>query len=93
MLRRREIEAALKRKGFRQSNSNHKFFIYFTKEGKKTKAFTKTSHGTGHKDVGPGLVSSMARQCQLTNQEFDDLVKCPLSRDQYERTLEKRGAI
>ena len=93
MLKRREIENALKRKGFRQSNGHHKFFIYFTKEGKKTIVSTKTSYGTGHSDIGSELVNRMARQCKITSREFTDLVKCSLSRDQYELELEQQGAI
>ena len=93
MLKRREIENALKRKGFRQSNRDHKFFIYFTKEGKKTIVSTKISHGTGHSDIGSNLVNRMARQCKLTSREFNNLVKCLLSRDRYERELDKQGAI
>ena len=93
MLRRSEIEDGLKHKGFRQSNSHHKFFIYFTKKGKKTIVSTKTSHGSQHKEISPNLVGCMARQCKLTKQSFENLVRCQLSRDQYERELEKCGAI
>ena len=93
VLKQSEIEAALKQKGFRRRAGHHKFFIYFTKEGRKTSIFTKTSHGSKHKDVNSGLVSNMAKQCKLTKQEFEDLVRCPLSRDQYERTLENQNAI
>ena len=35
----------------------------------------------------------MAKQCKLTKQAFENLVRCPLSRDQYERELEMCGAI
>ena len=94
-LKRRDVEAALEKKGVRRKEKgNHNFFIYFTEEeGKKTKVFTKTSHGAKHRDIGSALLSTMARQCKLAKQEFEDLVKCPLSRDQYERQLEEQGAI
>lgn len=37
--------------------------------------------------TGDGLLRAMARQCKLTRREFDDLIACPLSRDQYEAKL------
>lgn len=93
VLKRREVEEALESKGFKRTEGNHRFFLYFTKEGKKTAVGTKTSHGRSYKDISPELASRMARQCRLTNQDFANLVACPLSRDQYEQKLEERGAI
>ena len=88
---RKDIEASLKKKGFQEKQGDHSFYQYFTKSGKKTSVFTKTSHGTGHKTISDGLVAKMAKQCGLTNAQFKDLVNCPLSRDRLEEILIKIG--
>ncbi len=35
----------------------------------------------------------MAKDCRLTNQEFERLIDCPLSQEQYENLLKDRGHI
>lgn len=90
---RREVEAGLKNKGFKISNASHRYFVYYTKSGKKTTVRTMTSHGSGRKDISSELMSRMARQCRISNADFADLVTCPLSRDEYERKLYQRAAL
>jgi hypothetical protein len=92
-LEQRVIEAALTKKGFIASEGDHKFFAYFTAEGKKTSVWTKTSHGSGHKTITDGLVSLMARQCGLTNALFKRFVDCDLAREDYETNLIENGRI
>ena len=41
---RKVVEAGLLKKGFRQREGDHHFFIYWSLSGKKSVAFTKTSH-------------------------------------------------
>src|ERR1700734_2149875 len=84
-LERRDVNSALEQKGFSSSSGDHEFFTYHTTGGKKTSVWTKTSHGTGHKTIGDPIVSLMAKQCGLTNQQFRQLVSCPLSRAAYEK--------
>ncbi len=86
-LKRREVEAALEFKGFKRTEGDHAFFIYYTSTGRKTTVRTKTSHGTSHNDISHKLVSTMARQCKLTTRNFRDLVACPLTREGYEEIL------
>jgi hypothetical protein len=88
-----KVESALLSKGFQQTENDHHYFIYFTKDGKKTTAKTKTSHTKKMKDIPDNLLSQMARQCHLKKAEFLDLVDCPLSQDGYEEILEKQGII
>lgn len=85
-LDRRAVESALLAKGFRLRESRHRRFIYYASDGRKTPVWTMVSHGS-RRDIGDGLLRTMARQCKLTRREFDDLVACPLSRDQYEAKL------
>lgn len=92
-LKRSEIENALEFKGFRRAESDHAFFIYYSQSGKKSPVRTKTSHGTGYKDISDNLVSQMAKQCRLTNKDFKDLVACPLSRQAYEDKLVAQGLV
>ena len=88
---RKDVESALKSKGFHQAESHHHFFIYFTKKGKKTLAKTKTSHGM--KDISDDLLSQMAKQCKLTKSQFLELVDCPMNRDEFEEALSKTGQL
>lgn len=48
---RREVENSLERKGFKKSNKDHKRYIYHNVSGKKTSVHTKTSHGSGYKEI------------------------------------------
>lgn len=89
----RDVEAAMTAKGFRQDQGDHHFFVYFTKAGKKSRARTKTSHTAKMKDIPDNLLSQMAQQCKLTKPQFLDLVDCPMSRDQYEDALRARGEL
>lgn len=87
-----EIEAGLINKGFQKRTSDHNYFIYHSKEGKKSLAKTKTSLGRGF-DIGDPLLAQMARQCGITKKLFLDLVDCPLDRDAYEKLLREGGKL
>ena len=76
------VEAALLQKGFAQHDTDHSYFVYYTKEGKKTRAKTKTSHGK--RELDNFLLGAMAKQVKLSKRDFIDLVDCPLDRDGYE---------
>ncbi len=89
----RAIEAALTAKGFEPIEGDHHFFVYVTKEGKRTRARTKTSHTSKMKDVPDILLSRMAGQCKLTKQQFLELVDCPMTREAYEKSLAERGEL
>ena len=87
-----DVEKSLKAKGFEQAKGgDHNFFHYYSKAGKKTIVFTKTSHGA--REIDDSLLGRMARQCKLSRADFDLLVDCPLDRDSYEGKLIVQGAI
>ena len=88
---RKDVEAALKRKGFALTEGDHHFFVYHTKKGKKSLAKTKTSHGM--KDIPDVLLSQMAKQCKLNKRQFLELIDCPLDRDDLEGILSQAGQI
>lgn len=88
----RAVETALVQKGFREQDGDHHYFVYWTADGRKTVARTKTSHGSG-KDLGDSLLTQMARQVKLTKGAFLELVDCPMSREQYEKQLSSGNHI
>ncbi|WP_207714177.1 hypothetical protein [Scytonema sp. UIC 10036] len=88
-----KVESALLSKGFQETQNDHHYFVYFTKDGKKTATKTKTSHTKKIKDLPDHLLSQMAKQCHLTKSQFLDLVDCPLSREKYEEILQQQGII
>jgi hypothetical protein len=84
-----EIEAGLGRKGFCRSHSDHRYFILYV-DGKK-EAATFLSHGK-NQDVGAQLLHAMAKELGLTTYEFVDLVKCPLSTEEFLAAKKERLA-
>ncbi len=88
----KEVERALTSKGFQELSGDHHFFVYYTMDGLKTRARTKTSRG-GKRDLGDAMMNRMAKQCKINNQQFQDLVRCPLSREKYEEILRMKNVI
>ena len=86
----RDIISDLQRKGFR-SQENDRTFLHLWVGGKKTPVWTKRSHG--EKEIGDRLLGLMARQLRVTRREFNDLVDCPLSEDEYVRMLREGDHI
>jgi predicted RNA binding protein YcfA (HicA-like mRNA interferase family) len=85
-----DIAKALLRKGFQEKGGDHRFYHLIVDE-KKTRVFTKMSHGK--KEVPDNLLSVMARQAGLTRKQFLELVDCPLSQGQYLGILRRANLI
>lgn len=85
-----DVEKSLQIKGFRAREGDHNYFNYYSKAGKKTAVFTKTSHGA--REIDDNLLSRMAKQCKLSNKDFGLLIECPLDRDTFEAKLIAQGA-
>lgn len=83
----KEVIAALGRKGFERSSNKHKKFQYVTLAGKKTDVRTFVSHSS--KTLSASMLNAMARECALSTGQFLNLVDCPLSREEYEKIIEK----
>jgi len=92
-MKRDDVEAALLRKGFKHNNTDHSYYHFHDKNGKKTIVYTKTSFGTSYKVLGAPLISKMAKQCKLTKSQFTELVECTLSHGEYEKILTDAGHI
>ena len=86
-----EVEKSLGVKGFQPAKGDHNYFHYYSKAGKKTRVFTKTSHGS--REIDDSLLSCMARQVKLSRSDFDRLIDCPLDRDTYEKKLIEQGVV
>ena len=91
--KKRKVESALERKGFRRRETHHSIFQYYTEAGERTPVWTKTSHSRSGADIGKALFKRMAIQCRLDSDEFRRLVECPLSRAEYERRLRASANI
>ena len=92
-IKRTLVESGLSNKGFVLAEGDHRYFTYHTTVGKKSPIFTKTSHGSGHKDVSDELISRMSKQVKLTSGKFRDLVSCTFSREDYEIQLVTDGHL
>lgn len=90
---RRDVESALRKKGFRQSNGSHRKFVFYTCGGKKTSVWTETSHGSKHRDLSEFILHKMADQCRLSYPQFRRLIECPMSREEYEGLLVQNGNV
>ena len=82
----------LKKKGFTDSENksdDHKYIELV--HNVKHILHTKISHG--NKDIGNSLIRAMSFQCKLNKNEFLDLAKCPMSKEEYIEILENNGAL
>jgi hypothetical protein len=79
-LKRDEVEYGLKRKGFERSDNDHRYLTLYV-DGRKE---VSTHVGQGDNfDIRSDEIGFMAKQLGITNQNFVDLVKCPLSVEKY----------
>lgn len=81
------VKSGLLRKGFRISESDHSYFVFYHND-LPTQIWTKLSHSS--RDLGEPLIHSMVHQTRLNKKQFVDLVKCLMSRDDYIAMLEKQ---
>lgn len=86
----REIATSLQQKGFKKKENDHVFFHLWI-DGKKTSVYTKLSHG--EKEVSDSLLGMMARQVKLNRRQFDNLIDCPLSAEDYIKLLKDSGHL
>lgn len=87
------LEKGLVKKGFQKRHGNHLFFVYYGIDGTKSGVQTMISHGAKSKTLSDDLVSQMARQCALPRGKFEDLINCPLQREDYEELLRQAGKL
>ena len=83
----RDIDAALRKKGFYRNVSADHVFYHFG----GTKIGTKMSHGMMGSSVSADLISRMARQLHLSKNQFLALIDCTMSADEYREMIETLG--
>lgn len=87
----RDVESALKQKGFQEApKRDHKYFFFYL-DGKKTSVNTKISHSDS--EIHDQNCSLMARQMRLTNRQFKEFISCNLSLEEYTKLLTQNGHV
>ncbi len=84
----RDIDAALRLKGFRRDMEG-KHIRYFLTDEEQIR--TMISHGDLGTTIGAPLISKMSRQLRLTKQQFLDFVDCTISEEDYRAILRDQG--
>jgi predicted RNA binding protein YcfA (HicA-like mRNA interferase family) len=87
-LKPRQVLSGLEKKGFVQSQRDHRFLIFYF-NGKKTSIYTKVSHGGN--EINDYLINQMSIQIRLEKKQFIDLVNCPFSAEDYLKELRAKG--
>ncbi len=88
--RTREIKQALLSKGFQESTTDHYVYHLWVNDRKSS---VRTHVSFGAKEYGDPLLGFMAKQLKLRRSELDDLIKCPITKEQYLSLLVKRGHV
>jgi hypothetical protein len=85
----KKIERSLKKIGFIEYNTHHKYLIYFF-NGQEILE-TRLSHGS--KDYDDKLLSLMSHQLYLTKKELLKLIDGKMTKDEYNKILKMKGVI
>jgi hypothetical protein len=86
----KDIRKSLLVKGFQETNTHHEMYWLYVGT-RKTSVRTRISHSES--EYGDRLLNQMAKQVGLNRAEFDELIECPLSRDEYVQLLKTRGIV
>ncbi|KYK38562.1 MAG: hypothetical protein AYK18_16985 [Theionarchaea archaeon DG-70] len=78
----RKIRSALNSKGFeRTEGSKHE--IYSMRVDGRVAVSTVLSRGSSRRETGKKLISKMAKQLQMSNQQFIDYIDCAYTFEEY----------
>jgi len=91
-LKKDKIISNLKKKGFVQNSKKDHIVFDFWYNGKKTAIQVFVSH-TNKRTIGTPLIKAMSEETKLSKEEFLNLIKCPLNREDYIKLLLKRKII
>lgn len=79
------MASALTKKGFTAAKGDHVYYTYHHRKDDgsvtETAIFTKISHNSG--DLDDYLLKKMAKQCQVSKDEFLKFVDCDLSEKDF----------
>jgi hypothetical protein len=89
-----DVTRNLPAKGFVVDASRNHTYLYFYKDGKKTRFYTYVSHGKPGEDVGDDNVRAMKEQLGLgTMAQVRELVACPMDGAKYLSALMQSGKL
>ena len=83
----RDIDAALRKKGFHRIVAGDHLYYHFG----GTRIKTKMSHGMMGHSLSAELIGNMARQLRLTKVQFLALIDCELDEKTYRAALRSQG--
>lgn len=87
----RDVEKALRKKGFKEYPTDHNSFVLLDSEGKRTLIRTKTSHNK--QNIDDYLIDKMRKQLHLSKNDFVNLIRCPLSKEAYFTMMKEGGYL
>ena len=88
----KDIDKALRRKGFRrETDGKHIHYFFPGSNGKKSGIFTLMSHGMGSTTISDPLLGLMARQLHLAKKQFLLLIDCTMTKEMYREILHEKG--
>ena len=90
ILKAKDVEKALLKKGFRKDNKDHRRFRLWV-DGVMRKVNTMTSHNS--QEIGHNLQTMMAMQMYLTKNEFLIFVSCQMTEQDYIERLKAKDII
>lgn len=91
-LPRREVERQLTQKLLMEPRPGDHRYYYLFINGRKV-ARTHVSTGTNSRTLGDNMVSTMARQLNVTTSFFREIVNCTKTRDQYLQQLRDQDLL
>ena len=86
----REIDSALRKKGFVRDTDGKHIWYYFTGIP-QTGIKVMVSHGMMGETIGAGLIGDMAIQLHLSKKQFLELIDCTLDAAGYQAIIERLG--
>lgn len=93
-LDRKLIETSLRKKGFIQGKGGDHRYYYHEVNGKRTGAYAYVSRGSNYKTYDDNLLSAIKKELRLdTLRETRNLLQCPMSGDEYNSILQKKGIL
>ena len=88
----REIDVALRKKGFRRDLDGKHIWYYFQDgRGEDSGVKIMISHGVMGKTLGTPLISLMARQIHISKTQLLDFIDCSMSESEYRTILQDQG--
>lgn len=88
----RDLSSGLCKKGFfRNVTGKHIQFFLENNDAHESGIVTMMSHGMLGKTISANVISQMAKQCQLSKNQFIELVDCRLSEKEYRVILREKG--